>query len=191
VAIGGGAVVMSTSRRTYRSAAGDHVVSATEHDGVVSVQIDDVAADVTARLVRQFVSGAEIVLEGGEAPDRAVVLRDGDRVLVHLRGRTHVLGLVSRRGDAQHAADGDTEPFAASPMTGVVLRVDVQPGATVAAGAPLLVIEAMKMEFVVEAPRDVVVDEVLAAVGDRVDIGQVLVRFVETGTEDDGGGDAE
>ena len=62
---------------------------------------------------------------------------------------------------------------------------------TIAAGAPLFVIEAMKMEFVVEAPRDVVVDEVLAAVGDRVDIGQVLVSFVEAEAEADGAGDAE
>jgi len=71
----------------------------------------------------------------------------------------------------------DGDPFAASPMTGVVRKVLVRPGESVAAGATLFVVEAMKMEFTVAAPRDVVVDEVRAAEGARVDIQQVIVTF--------------
>ena len=62
-------------------------------------------------------------------------------------------------------------------MTGVVRQVLVEPGARVAAGGTLVVVEAMKMEFTVEAPRDLVVDEVRAKPGARVEISQVLVTF--------------
>jgi urea carboxylase len=53
----------------------------------------------------------------------------------------------------------------------------VAPGDEVGANSPLFVVEAMKMEFVVEAPRDIVVDAVRAAEGEAVDIGQVVVTF--------------
>jgi biotin carboxyl carrier protein len=64
-------------------------------------------------------------------------------------------------------------------MTGVVRKVLVASGDAVAAGATLFVVEAMKMEFAVTAPRDVVVDEVRAAEGARVEIQQVVVTFRE------------
>jgi biotin carboxyl carrier protein len=64
-------------------------------------------------------------------------------------------------------------------MTGVVRQVAAEPGRSLAAGETLVVVEAMKMEFAVVAPRAVVVDEVRAKQGDRVDIGQVLVTFKE------------
>jgi biotin carboxyl carrier protein len=45
----------------------------------------------------------------------------------------------------------------------------------------------MKMEFAIEAPRDVIIADVPCAVGGRVDIGQVLVTFddAQAGTGDE------
>jgi biotin carboxyl carrier protein len=60
-------------------------------------------------------------------------------------------------------------------MTGRVLRINVTPGETVAEGAPLLILEAMKMENEIRAPRAGVVKEVAVAVGDRVNSGDTLV----------------
>jgi biotin carboxyl carrier protein len=59
-------------------------------------------------------------------------------------------------------------------MPGLVRRVLVEPGAAVAAGQPLLVLEAMKMEQTVTAPADGVVAELRAKAGEQVAAGQVL-----------------
>jgi propionyl-CoA carboxylase alpha chain len=61
-----------------------------------------------------------------------------------------------------------------APMPGLVRRVLVEPGAAVAAGQPLLVLEAMKMEQTVTAPADGVVAELRAKAGEQVAAGQVL-----------------
>jgi 3-methylcrotonyl-CoA carboxylase alpha subunit len=57
----------------------------------------------------------------------------------------------------------------------VVTRV--RPGDAVAAGQEVMVIEAMKMELSLKAPRDGVVGEVRAAAGDFVDADAVLVTL--------------
>jgi acetyl/propionyl-CoA carboxylase alpha subunit len=61
-----------------------------------------------------------------------------------------------------------------APMPGVITRVLAAPGATVAAGQPLVVLEAMKMEHTVAAPSDGVLAEVATAAGEQVEAGQVL-----------------
>ena len=60
-------------------------------------------------------------------------------------------------------------------MPGRVLAVHVGAGATVAAGQPLVMIEAMKMEHVVTSPAGGTIDEVLVARGEQVNRGQPLV----------------
>ncbi|GAB2967637.1 ATP-grasp domain-containing protein [Amycolatopsis acidiphila] len=61
-----------------------------------------------------------------------------------------------------------------APMPGTVLRVAVAAGDTVAAGDPLLWLEAMKMEHRISAPADGVVAELPVAVGRQVEVGAVL-----------------
>ena len=87
----------------------------------------------------------------------------------------YVLEPADEHGGAAHAAA--EEPFATSPMTGTVAKVSVAPGAAAAKGAELFVVEAMKMEYVVRAPRDVTVAEVRRAAGERVALGDVVVTF--------------
>ena len=53
-----------------------------------------------------------------------------------------------------------------TPVTGVVWKVMAGPGAKVAAGDPVVIMESMKMEIPVEAPADGTVTEVLVAEGD-------------------------
>ncbi|HVW45303.1 MAG TPA: biotin carboxylase N-terminal domain-containing protein [Amycolatopsis sp.] len=61
-----------------------------------------------------------------------------------------------------------------SPMPGVVLVVKVEPGETVGAGAPLVVVEAMKMEHTVVAPVDGVVSELRVRAGQQVALDETL-----------------
>ncbi len=166
-------------RRVYHVPSGARSVQLAEHAGGLRASIDgeDIAFD--ARRVRAFDHGAELLVASSSGIERAVVVRDGDDVLVHLRGRSHRFTVATGRGEPESAPEGDDDPFALSPMTGVVAKVNVVDGQEVAAGEPLFVVEAMKMEFVVEAPRDVTVERVLCAPGERVDIGRKVVTFVE------------
>ncbi len=82
-------------------------------------------------------------------------------------------------GDADSAAGG--EALLEAPMPGTVVQLRVEPGATVAAGETLVVMESMKMEISIQSPRDGVIDTVLVAAGDQVDRGAVLIELVEEG----------
>jgi acetyl-CoA carboxylase biotin carboxylase subunit len=61
-----------------------------------------------------------------------------------------------------------------APMPGLVVAVAAALGDKVTAGAPLVVLEAMKMQHTVAAPVDGVLAELPVAVGDQVDTGTVL-----------------
>ncbi len=64
-----------------------------------------------------------------------------------------------------------------SPVTGLVIKVNVQPGQAVRAGELVLVLEAMKMETNVTAPQAGTVKNVHVARGDSVRIDDLLVEF--------------
>jgi 3-methylcrotonyl-CoA carboxylase alpha subunit len=64
-------------------------------------------------------------------------------------------------------------------MPGKVIAIHVRPGDTVTPGQALAVMEAMKMEHTLTAPRAGTVAEVLYAVGDQVAEGGELLRLSE------------
>ena len=63
-----------------------------------------------------------------------------------------------------------------APLPGLILELKVKEGDTVQAGQPLLVMEAMKMENVIQAPHDGTVKRLLVAAGDSVGEGDVLAE---------------
>ncbi|KAA0969807.1 acetyl/propionyl/methylcrotonyl-CoA carboxylase subunit alpha [Aureimonas fodinaquatilis] len=64
-----------------------------------------------------------------------------------------------------------------SPMPGTVRMVSARAGDIVKKGAPLIIVEAMKMEHTLTAPRDGTVATVLVSVGDRADDGMLLLTL--------------
>ncbi len=64
-----------------------------------------------------------------------------------------------------------------APMPGLVVRVQVEAGQAVAAGAGVIVLEAMKMENELRAAGQGVVRAVRVRPGEAVEKGQVLVEF--------------
>jgi 3-methylcrotonyl-CoA carboxylase alpha subunit len=66
-----------------------------------------------------------------------------------------------------------------APMPGRVVAVRTAPGAEVAEGQELVIMEAMKMELTLRAPRAGKIESVQAEVGEFVEADAVLVRFVK------------
>ncbi len=64
-----------------------------------------------------------------------------------------------------------------SPVTGLVIKVNVKAGQAVEAGEPILSLEAMKMETNLTAPRAGTVKSIQVAPGDPVKLNQVLAEF--------------
>ncbi len=64
-----------------------------------------------------------------------------------------------------------------APLPGVVLSVAVAPGDSAGAGDTLLILEAMKMENVIQADSDCVVQAVHVHKGDKVEASQLLMEI--------------
>lgn len=94
---------------------------------------------------------------------------------LHTTRSQHRLELHDREAQAQRPASGDGRVKA--PIPGTVARVLVRPGEAVAAGQPLLVLEAMKMENEIRAPRSGAVEQLNVAVGQSVTLGTVMVEI--------------
>ncbi len=71
----------------------------------------------------------------------------------------------------------DTSKFLLCPMPGLVKAIHVAQGAEVKSGDPLCVVEAMKMENILRAERDVVVKAVKAKAGDSLAVDAVIMEF--------------
>jgi pyruvate carboxylase subunit B len=101
---------------------------------------------------------------------------------ISLHGRSFEVEVLDQRtrhirnlaGPAAGSAGGGVLK---APMPGLVVRVQVEPGQAVPAGAALVVLEAMKMENQLKAPAAGVVAEVKVAAGAAVEKGQVLVTL--------------
>jgi propionyl-CoA carboxylase alpha chain len=63
------------------------------------------------------------------------------------------------------------------PMPGVVMSVAVAEGDVVKAGQPLAVVEAMKMENILRAEKDVTIAKVLCAEGDKLAVDDIMIEF--------------
>ena len=76
-----------------------------------------------------------------------------------------------------HKAPPDTSKFLLSPMPGLLTEIAVTAGQEVKAGETLAKIEAMKMENVLKAERDCVVDKLLAKPGESLAVDQAIIGF--------------
>lgn len=84
---------------------------------------------------------------------------------------------ANRASDVASVSAGTGEGSVTAPMDAVVVRAAVAPGEHVDAGAPLLVLEAMKMEVTVPSPRTGIVRSLGCAAGESVAKGQVLIEI--------------
>ena len=79
--------------------------------------------------------------------------------------------------DALQVAGTAEQGSLLTPLPGTVVAVHVAAGERVARAAPLITVEAMKMEHTLTAPYEGVVSRIPFGVGDRVQAGAVLVEL--------------
>lgn len=106
---------------------------------------------------------------------------DGDMLYLHIRGRTYILRYRDQLRTLACLDEQASHLLARAPMPGVVIATKVSRGDVVSAGATLMLVESMKLEFVVRAPRGGVVERIHFGVGESFERDSALVTFSEEG----------
>ncbi len=114
-----------------------------------------------------------VVLNGMRQSAR--VVRHGDELTVITHDGSHRLRLQNPLDLG--AADDGPDPRIVAPMPGRIVEILVGAGDKVKRGAPLILLEAMKMEHTLAAPSDGLIRGVAYAVGDLVEDGAELFDF--------------
>jgi 3-methylcrotonyl-CoA carboxylase alpha subunit len=143
------------------------------HDGQTLLQIGSERWPLQARPLG---AGRHDVLLAGARATLAVYAQ-GERYAVFAPAGT---ALVTEFDALAHAGDQAGEGGRlTAPMPGKVVAFLATKGEAVKRGQPVAVMEAMKMEHTISAPRDGVVAELMYAVGDQVAEGGELLRLAE------------
>lgn len=152
----------------------------TNKDGTFSVNFADQSFTVSASL-EQREDKTNIITTIDGVKTQASVVRVGDSVHLFTAEGQRELKLPVPKFLLSSAVAGGMED-AVAPMPGVIEKVAVEPGSQVEKGDPLVVMIAMKMEYVIRAPKAGVVEKVFFKVGDTVRKGVALVHLQEDGT---------
>ncbi|HYJ76656.1 MAG TPA: biotin/lipoyl-containing protein, partial [Kineosporiaceae bacterium] len=126
----------------------------------------------------------------GSLVDATVEQLQGYTVRLTVEGRSHRVVTATHAADHLVEVDGrahrvtkDEGGVLRAPAPALVVSLPAGPGDEVAAGAPVVVLESMKMETVLPAPFTGRVKELLVAANDQVGAGQPLLRLEPVGDD--------
>ena len=155
----------------FSSEAGEQPIQLSyQHDGLC-MQV----GEISVPLQDLHVSGAVVRLRMNGLQLQGHVVRQQDMFHVFYSGHHWQ---IHWRDPIAHAGEGEVDAGRlTAPMPGKIIALLVSAGERVARGAPLLIMEAMKMEHTINAPSDGTVSELLYAVGDQVDEGAQLLAL--------------
>ncbi len=163
------------NHHTLELGDGAREVSVTAHHRANHVLLELPGGTVEA--AGELAPGGRLRFELDDVQGSATVVRSADELTVFSAAGRHRL-LIR---DALHAAlpEEVVSGSLVAPMPGNILAVLIEVGEQVAVGAPLMILEAMKMEHTISAPIEGVVERVNFAVGDQVTEGAELLAIAE------------
>ena len=135
----------------------------------VSKPVDDASPEVVP------LGHGRYLVEHGSKTQIAYAVASARETWVFLNGCAYLVGssaTVRQRTSATDAADA-----LAAPMPATVVRIEVSAGQTVEKGTLLMMLEAMKMELPIKAPRDGRVTAIHCRVGEIVQPGVPLLEI--------------
>jgi biotin carboxyl carrier protein len=148
-------IELSRAREGYRLHVGERIVP-------VNLHVED--------------DGSAFLTAGGHS-ERVLIAVRGDDVFVHLDGETYQLRYEHPLDRLAQQAGGGAADVVRAPMPGSLVFIQVKEGDPVSKGQTLLVMESMKMETTIVAPRDGVVEAVHFAKGQTFDRDALLVSL--------------
>ena len=161
------------ARYSCRLLHGEQTVEISVQDAGASGYIVD-----ESRFIVQTEADGRVRVTQDSGPGHSVwVFRHNNTVTIFDAGHAYLF-TRNEHGAQVEAAGGDDRVMA--PMPGIVKAVTCAVGDQVAAGMPLVVMEAMKMEHTLLAPKDGIVSVVAVAPGDQVKDNAVLIEFEVT-----------
>ena len=169
-------VISADQRRVFRDADG------TEHRVSYRVTRTGTSLPEDAGIIVVSATPDRVNLEHEAVMTSFMVSRYGENVYVD-----SPLGSVSFTSVPRFPVPGSEirQGSLLAPMPGSVIRLGADLGDTVAAGQPLIWLEAMKMEHTITAPAGGVLTQICVAVGQQVEVGAVLARVETQGDGDD------
>ncbi len=159
--------------RTLRFRAGEQekAIGVTYAGGSFLLHLDGISTAARGDLAKNGGLRAEL---GGRRLS-ATVIAAGEKRHVFLDGRDYPLAAVDPL--YQPGEGGGTDGGLTAPMPGKIIALLAAPGSAVAKGAPLLILEAMKMEHTIAAPMAGILKGFRYAVGEQVPEGCELVEL--------------
>jgi 3-methylcrotonyl-CoA carboxylase alpha subunit len=158
--------------------------STTWRFGVTVISLDSPAPDcylariqgqeLSLRVLARDAASLQVECEGEITQTR--VLEVAPALHLFRSGRHVVVNLVCTDDSLQVAGTAEQGSLL-TPLPGTVVAVHVAAGQHVARGAPLITVEAMKMEHTLTAPYEGVVSRIAFGLADRVQAGAVLVEL--------------
>ncbi|EPI4819790.1 acetyl/propionyl/methylcrotonyl-CoA carboxylase subunit alpha [Vibrio alginolyticus] len=164
-------------------------------DNVYRFNFTDANANHQARLQQSSQdTGSHFTVRCGEELHQVILLESDNQFIVDIDNVRYTFNALSdeqrttlfylgqqrtfaHQPDFHSAKDVDDELSPTAPLNGIISAVMVAKGDEVAAGDPLLVLEAMKMEYTITAPVAAKVDELFYQHGDQVQHGSILLNL--------------
>lgn len=167
-------------------------------DNVYRFNFTDANANHQVRLQQSSQdTGSHFTIRCGEELHQVILLESESQFIVNIDSVRYTFNALSdehqttlfylgqqctfaHQPSFESAKGQDDELSPTAPLNGVISAVMVNKGDKVAAGDPLLVLEAMKMEYTITAPVAATVDEVFYQHGDQVQHGSILLHLAST-----------
>lgn len=164
-------------------------------DDVYRFNFTDANANHQVRLQQSSQdTGSHFTVRCGEELHQVILLENDNQFIVDIDNVRYTFNVLSdeqqttlfylgqqrtfsHQPNFDSAKDVDDELSPTAPLNGIISAVMVAKGDEVAAGDPLLVLEAMKMEYTITAPVAAKVDELFYQHGDQVQHGSILLHL--------------